>query len=773
MQKEEHEAMVSTLKNLAANGEYKNAARLADEVEWRKEKDNQLVCLAAQVYENAQQYDKAKELLTLVYNRTPLGRQIAYRLCSLCIKMGNLDDAKEYYLDFVDMAPMDSSKLILEYQLAKAKGEPAAHLIDILKKYVDEDFEEKWGYELAKLYAEIGDEQKCVEICDELSLWFHDGKYVVKALGLKSKYQPLTTQQQSIYDEAMRPKPVEIPKPEVEEEDTEEEDPQEAEEETEDTNAEENPEEEGEVFEEKETYSGTKPPELKKFEEEDPQPAEKMASTASLDEAIAVARALADMEKEKKIREQKDQPIELDEEPELILNDTVEDTGFDEKDIKPDQEPEEEKEDSEDVFETKDQLPEPKPIEEEAPLFTTDTDGQISMDIPDVKPVEKQITGQLAINEVLKELESRGILQSDTVNKAIDVVNESTDRLPELNLPQDEQQAQQDPLSEEPEKSFLDRPGDMLELNEKDLMNDAERKALKEKELQRTKELEVNEVLKLVNNMENKEEKSTSDFDIPDTPETGKYYLDDRYREKFAQFLTVTGLENDLARTIYNLREHIQKDGSSRTNNVIVTGETKSGKTTLAADIIKVANKERGRKGRKIAKISSMSINKKGLQSVMPKLLGCDLIIENAGILNPAMITQLTGILKEYTDNMIVVMEDDKITMDRLLELHPILKDIFTNVINIKQYDIDEWVDYAKAYAHENGYEIDDIGVLALYARIDSEYGYNRGLEKEDVEDIMNLAMDKADGKGIGKLFKRFKGGKDGELKIIHESDFE
>lgn len=811
MDKQEYEVAIDTIKNLAQKGDFKAAARLVDEMDWKKEKSIPFICLAEQIYENQKEYDKAKELLLTAYENTPLGRQLAYRLCLLCVKMGQIEEAEEYYLDFSDMAPMDSGKYLLQYQIAKAKGQDYASLIAILETYMEEDMDEKWGYELAKLYSKAGEPDKCVRLCDELSLWFNDGKYVVKALGLKRQIKELTPKQEEIYEKGMgfsdKEKVKEEPKEETETFDT-----QKPKEDEMDVTT---------LGQKLEHSANEQDPELeaylakttKSILDEDKEK-ETVANTAKLDEAIAMAKALAAMDKEALMPKKTEPEISEEEKrakEEQELKNDMEDTGFSKEEVKKLASPVASQEEEDGVlFETKEELPKPKAIKyDEPPLFTMEKGGQISLDVPEHVQVESQITGQLSINEVLKELEARGILKSDTVNKAIDVVNESTGTLPDLSehlqekedelektqvslnvddagnlkLQQPEEQIELNDKMEDlgvtPNSSILARGEDVVQLGVEDLMDDAELADLRAREEQKKKEEsdEVDEVLKMVSALENpeqnKEEKSTQDFDIPDTPDNGRYYLDDRYREKFARFLNVTGLENDLARTIYNLREKYDHEGTSKMNNVIVMGEAKSGKTTLAADIIKVANKERGRKGRKIAKIAGANINKKGIMAAMPRLLGCDLIVENAGILNGTMVRQMMSAFSGYTDEMIVVLEDDKTSMERLLETHPGLKDMFGNIITIKEYNIDEWVAYAKAYARENGYTVDDMGTLALYAKIDTEYGQNHGLEKEDVEDIMNMAMDNADGKGIGKLFKKFRSPKEGELKVIREVDFD
>ena len=174
--------------------------QIADSLDYRREKANDILSLIADAYEMAKQYDKAKQALIIAYENTNTGRHLAYRLCLLSAKLQQFDEAEEFYQDFVELAPRDNDKYILQYEMQKAKKAPIGKLIEILEKYIQEDMEEKWAYELAKLYHEAGDEESCVDMCDEISLWFAEGKYVNKAMELKKLYRPLTKLQQERYD---------------------------------------------------------------------------------------------------------------------------------------------------------------------------------------------------------------------------------------------------------------------------------------------------------------------------------------------------------------------------------------------------------------------------------------------------------------------------------------------------------------------------------------------------------------------------------------------
>ena len=200
MDRNEYNFKIEEMRVAVRNKDYERAVQIADSLDYRREKANDILSLIADAYEMAKQYDKAKQALIIAYENTNPGSHLAYRLCLLSAKLQQFDEAEEFYQDFVELAPRDNDKYILQYEMQKAKKAPIGKLIEILEKYIQEDMEEKWAYELAKLYHEAGDEENCVDMCDEISLWFAEGKYVNKAMELKKLYRPLTKLQQERYD---------------------------------------------------------------------------------------------------------------------------------------------------------------------------------------------------------------------------------------------------------------------------------------------------------------------------------------------------------------------------------------------------------------------------------------------------------------------------------------------------------------------------------------------------------------------------------------------
>ncbi|MCD8120125.1 MAG: hypothetical protein LUE29_11750, partial [Lachnospiraceae bacterium] len=192
------------MRKLAADGRYDEAALIADEIDWSRVKNTRLLMLTADIYEATEQPEKEYDILDIAYERSPMGKQLAYRLALLASELKDYEEAENYYKDYVDMAPRDSRRYLLRYRLSKARGEDLDLLIGLLERYLDDDMEERWTYELCELYAKAGYQQKCIDLCDELITWFGDGKYVLAALKLKKKYASLSVSQQQKYEALKR-----------------------------------------------------------------------------------------------------------------------------------------------------------------------------------------------------------------------------------------------------------------------------------------------------------------------------------------------------------------------------------------------------------------------------------------------------------------------------------------------------------------------------------------------------------------------------------------
>ena len=200
MDKNEYSLKLQEIRKLIDQENYTGAAEAADQVDWRKVRNINTLCLISEVYEAVGRYDDSKALLLRAYRRTPVGRSILYRLVEVCVAQKQFDEAIQYYTEFVQAAPGDTNRYILKYKIYKGRGSSLDEQIDILKEYISEEYNEEYAYELAKLYQQADRMEECIAACDDLVLWFHSGKYVIKALELKKRYAALTPKQQEIYD---------------------------------------------------------------------------------------------------------------------------------------------------------------------------------------------------------------------------------------------------------------------------------------------------------------------------------------------------------------------------------------------------------------------------------------------------------------------------------------------------------------------------------------------------------------------------------------------
>ena len=200
MDKREYQEKLQEINRLIASEDYEGAAGIADSIDWKRVRNVQTLVMISEVYEALERYEDSKVLLLRAYRRSPVGRMVLYRLVECCIKLRQFDQAIEYYSEYVQAAPHDNNKYILKYKIYRGRGSSLDEQIDILKEYLDQEYNEKWAYELARLEIQAGRVQEGLATCDDLVLWFHSGKYVIKALELKKKYAPLTPKQQEIYD---------------------------------------------------------------------------------------------------------------------------------------------------------------------------------------------------------------------------------------------------------------------------------------------------------------------------------------------------------------------------------------------------------------------------------------------------------------------------------------------------------------------------------------------------------------------------------------------
>ena len=775
MDKYEYKLKLDQMKSAFAEGNYHMAEELADSINWKRVRNANSLIKAGEVYETAERYDDAKEMFLLAYERSPIGRTIVYRLAELAIHVGNYDEAMEYYEEFVEMAPNDSLKFVLKYKIYKAKGESLAEQIQILEDLKEQEYIEEWAYELAYLYHQAGMSEKCVEACDELILWFGDGAYVEKALELKMLYQPLTKQQEEKYRQFRQKRDGVV-----------------------------------EVRPNDMLNSGEIVSEVVKI----PQ----VTMNASRFNTVNLQNELAkNMQQIMDATEKEEVNDSMD-----AIKKMVEEIPY----LQLPHESEEQKEEKYGHIETDEEIDGSLKINFKE-MLAEDSDGQISLYVPKDPMVERQITGQMSIQEVLEEWEktkraAEAALQeaeqrrlesakARALQEAEEIMERLVDVIPQLNaglspkelleqeymqnMPEKDEKAARlfqnvnDILTREIEKLSKENNSidQMIEENkpaEESFGQEMENEISEELSEEIPQELpqvstdigdllveepipeEIEAAKELMPEEPAKQEELPS-IQIPEDvieDEDVTMHLTKAQKEIFSYFVPIQGMEQQLCQVLTGVKRRLGRSTNSTEGNIMIQGGPGSGKTVLATDLIKVIQEETGLIGGKIGKIEAASLNQKDIPELMKKVRGGCLIIEKAG-----------EITRETAVKMLVILEDTKEGIRKALGRDEEFARKFTEKVNIPIFSIDELVEFAKSYAQELEYEIDEMGVLALYNRISSIEKLDEATTLFEVKDIVDEAVAKSEKGGFKKAFSVFASKRhgQGDRKVLQEKDFE
>lgn len=774
------------MKSAFAEGNYHMAEELADSINWKRVRNANSLIKAGEVYETAERYDDAKEMFLLAYERSPIGRTIVYRLAELAIHVGNYDEAMEYYEEFVEMAPNDSLKFVLKYKIYKAKGESLAEQIQILEDLKEQEYIEEWAYELAYLYHQAGMSEKCVEACDELILWFGDGAYVEKALELKMLYQPLTKQQEEKYRQFRQKRDGVV-----------------------------------EVRPNDMLNSGEIVSEVVKI----PQ----VTMNASRFNTVNLQNELAkNMQQIMDATEKEEVNDSMD-----AIKKMVEEIPY----LQLPHESEEQKEEKYGHIETDEEIDGSLKINFKE-MLAEDSDGQISLYVPKDPMVERQITGQMSIQEVLEEWEktkraAEAALQeaeqrrlesakARALQEAEEIMERLVDVIPQLNAglsPKEllEQEYMQNmPEKDEKAARLFQNVNDILtreieklskENNSIDQMIEenkpAEESFGQEMENEMSEELseeipqelpqvstdigdllveepipeEIEAAKELMPEEPAKQEELPS-IQIPEDvieDEDVTMHLTKAQKEIFSYFVPIQGMEQQLCQVLTGVKRRLGRSTNSTEGNIMIQGGPGSGKTVLATDLIKVIQEETGLIGGKIGKIEAASLNQKDIPELMKKVRRGCLIIEKAGEITRETAVKMSLQMSQDTAGMLVILEDTKEGIRKALGRDEEFARKFTEKVNIPIFSIDELVEFAKSYAQELEYEIDEMGVLALYNRISSIEKLDEATTLFEVKDIVDEAVAKSEKGGFKKAFSVFASKRhgQGDRKVLQEKDFE
>ena len=786
MDKYEYKLKLDQMKSAFAEGNYHMAEELADSINWKRVRNANSLIKAGEVYETAERYDDAKEMFLLAYERSPIGRTIVYRLAELAIHVGNYDEAMEYYEEFVEMAPNDSLKFVLKYKIYKAKGESLAEQIQILEDLKEQEYIEEWAYELAYLYHQAGMSEKCVEACDELILWFGDGAYVEKALELKMLYQPLTKQQEEKYRQFRQKRDGVV-----------------------------------EVRPNDMLNSGEIVSEVVKI----PQ----VTMNASRFNTVNLQNELAkNMQQIMDATEKEEVNDSID-----AIKKMVEEIPY----LQLPHESEEQKEEKYGHIETDEEIDGSLKINFKE-MLAEDSDGQISLYVPKDPMVERQITGQMSIQEVLEEWEktkraAEAALQeaeqrrlesakARALQEAEEIMERLVDVIPQLNAglsPKEllEQEYMQNmPEKDEKAARLFQNVNDILtreieklskENNSIDQMIEenkpAEESFGQEMENEMSEELseeipqelpqvstdigdllveepipeEIEAAKELMPEEPAKQEELPS-IQIPEDvieDEDVTMHLTKAQKEIFSYFVPIQGMEQQLCQVLTGVKRRLGRSTNSTEGNIMIQGGPGSGKTVLATDLIKVIQEETGLIGGKIGKIEAASLNQKDIPELMKKVRGGCLIIEKAGEITRETAVKMSLQMSQDTAGMLVILEDTKEGIRKALGRDEEFARKFTEKVNIPIFSIDELVEFAKSYAQELEYEIDEMGVLALYNRISSIEKLDEATTLFEVKDIVDEAVAKSEKGGFKKAFSVFASKRhgQGDRKVLQEKDFE
>ena len=1025
MDKYEYKLKTEEMLELMEDGEYRKAAAAADLIDWKRVRNAGMLMNVSDIYEKTKEYQKSYDVMNLAYRRSEGSRKVIYKLCSLAIKTKNIDEAIDYYDEFIQIAPKDPNRHILRYQILRAQRAPIEQQIEALEEFKKAEYIEEWAYELAKLYREAGMMTECLEECDDLILWFSEGKYVYKAMELKMQYKPLSPSQQQKYDhryEKLSSETEEIPDlasylGEDEEKDSASEGAEalgdtrsiglteqpvmendstsdvidtdavtlEAAEEpdAEVENQEEAGVETAEVIEVSEDESEVQPatvetsgdkrtlskntasipivsknpvkPVKKKLgdtmrldealqqllnpkPEVQAEPGEEVEpDMTDLEEDIAAIEDVEDLEivnqltEEKKAEEASKERVvpsgmkELIPEPETeeeLIEQAVEETSEDVpedavaieaeseevlevEEAEPEEEeileageaePEEEEileideaesedltDESEDLSEVEELILETEVVNDEddsegaavretmdnknneEPILSPEIQKLID-EIEGVIPEEEEVDATVSSEEVLEveeePHENMGELADDLrlgedeyedydaydwddaeefdEDDILDDYEESDDDLlddyeeSDDDLPDDYEDADDDLFSEEEGYDDLDAYGyeeddeddevinprdlftaedkisddDLLGLNSYEevpnfedefSVNPAHSEEPDDREIpdeddgidimSATTPLSRKETAKLIATGK------TSPLPLDEIADAmsdtgfivhGRYDLEtqsgigtragltEEQKKLFSYFVPVRGMSEQLVDVLEQDKNCTNRKGTSRTGNLLIIGNKGNGKTVLAVDVVKAIQKQRDIRQGKVAIVTGESLNKKRIGDIFRKLYGGALIIEKAGQMNEKTLAKLNKAMEQDTGELLVVLEEQRKPLDRLLSSNREFRRKFTSRLEVPIFINDELVTFGQTYAQENGYRIDEMGILALYSKIDSLQREDHAVTVAEVKEVMDDAIAHSQKASAKKLVKRVfgKNTDSSDRILLSEKDF-
>ena len=975
MDKYEYRVKTEQMLEYMEKKQYKKAMEIADTIDWRRVKSVSMLNTVSEIYELNGEFQKSRDILFVAFDRSPGSRKIVYRLGTLALKIDDTDEASDCYEEFVKLAPKDPNQYILKYKILKAQGAPLEDQIAALEDFKKGEYVEKWAYELAKLYHEAGMTAECLEECDDLILWFSEGKYVYQAMELKMKYKPLTPMQQEKYNNSpagkQKARAMQLQKEKEEEkaayqqkalkakaaaeaaraarmaaQAAEEEEPEEVEDDL---------EESGDVSEEMEVPNNVieevaeaiseemdedsfeegemLPEESEEVDEEEPKEEDtvkqssitKVVKGATLQEALANGVALASgrsLNIEEKAMKEKDEALRVT--GQMRIEDILQEweakqkqnaEAIEQQKQKDVERIQKEREEAERRREEERLEIERKAAEAEAARKAAEEEAarKAAEEEAARKAAEEEAARKAAEEEAArKAAEEAEAARKAAIEEAAKLAGEEdvaaaglgeTRRIPddivklmeEMGL-QEKEEAEDEPeelsledalaahgaeeiIGEMDEEAFEEADYEEDDYEEADFEEadleeaDYEEADFEEEDLEEAdyeeadfeeadleeadyeeadyeddfetdfgeeveadfeddleadfeddfeadfeedfeeefeeadyeeddffdeeaeeedeeadfeeEELEIEEPSEEEIQARIKKSKGsgvpfdtgfvvTGRYDLSATSEIGlKAGLTEEQKKLFSYFVPVRGMSEQIVEVLDNDRR-AQREGTSKTGNLMVIGRKGSGKTVLAVDIVKAIQKQRNLKQGKVAIVTGESLNKKELTNIIQKLRGGAIIIEKAGKLNSRTIKELNYLMEKKTGELLFVLEDQRKPLERLLTANPDFRKKFTSKLELPVFINDELVTFGQTYAKENGYKLDEMGILALYSRIDVMQREDHAVTVAEVKEIMDEAIAHSQKANVKHLARRVfgKSTDDSDRIILKEEDF-
>lgn len=788
---------------------YGKAMEIADTIDWRKVKNASMLCSVSEIYEQNEKYEKSRDVLFIAYDRTPGSRKIIYRLGILALKLGEPSEAMDCYEEFVSVAPKDPNQYILRYKILKAQNAPITQQIEVLEEFKKAEYIEKWAYELAKLYDEAGMITECLEECDDLILWFSEGKYVYQAMELKMKYKPLTPLQQEKYDQKpggpMTPSQKFVQKLRENQLDT---------------------------------STATIPTGEVKEAIKEPQLQKQVTGQMKIEEILASweekqKEVMEVIEQKRQEAEADKEIVELKSEPEAATPEDVR-RLMEELEGKKEDEALEEASASEPMEEEAEPEVIEEPIEEQTfaeedfeECFDDEIDEELEefeeLDIPEWDEQEMEAMTEDPV-EVIEESEEEVIEEPESIFEEMSEedaaqvlseeseVHEETELYEEEEISKDLSEGQEEMDPEDDDEDSFD-PNDFEEVEDGyDIRDFEEEIAAFERERKESEEDEDDDDFDLLNEtiplsrIEVAKAAATgktgkipvdeianalgatgtfgqgttgftvqAKYDLEAQSEVGlRAGLTEEQKKLFSYFVPVRGMSEQLVDVLEQDKQCTNRQGTSKTGNLLIIGRKGSGKTVLAVDVVKAIQKQRKLKQGKVAIITGDSLNKKKIKEIVSKLYGGALIIEKAGRMNEKTVQRLNKAMERDTGELLIVLEEQRKPLDRLLSSNKEFRRKFTSRLEVPIFINDELVTFGQTYAKENGFKIDEVGILALYSRIDMLQREDHVVTVAEVKEIMDEAIEHVQKTNVKKIVKRVlgKGRDDADRVILSEKDF-